>query len=314
MSKRKHHFVPKAHLVNFTVNGKLDGKLHIFDFKTGNQFSSTPEGIAHKRDLYAVETIDDNPDLLEDAFAELESEAIPIVKEIISNMSIPTGRKYETLITYIALLSERTPSRIKHMASNFEAIGKLMLRTDVEAPNSLERYKDYTNRSDGAGFDSFKQFVSNEDNYSIDFGNNMLLEHLLYAVDAIIPTMMARNWGLIYSPHEVGDFVCSDCPVSLHWLVEKERGIYSSPGHGLIETEISVPLSSRVLLIGRFQEINQSVYEANTNIHAAVYNSYTSMNAERHVYSRLPNFYWCSKNNTIADTDDFIEMIKGSRL
>lgn len=57
---------------------------------------------------------DTQPDVMEDIFKIVEDASAPIIKDLCKTHKIPKDHKdYNTLINYIALLSQRTPSRMK---------------------------------------------------------------------------------------------------------------------------------------------------------------------------------------------------------
>jgi hypothetical protein len=235
--KRNHHYVPVFHLAGFTKKGTNESTLWVFDMKSGNQWEAKPKSVAFQKDLYRVYLPDTEPDAVENVFAELETKTAPIIHKICETREVPTGDEYNWLMNYLALLEVRTPTRREIFSSFMEDIAKLMARMTF---TSEERYKAIREimKSEGhevpdnVSFEDLRKFAD-EGRYTVTFDNNTHVKNLLHALDTVLYPLGARNWTVVCSPNTLGDFICSDHPVSLHWIEHKDRGIYSSPGHGL---------------------------------------------------------------------------------
>lgn len=312
MTKKKHHFVPVSHLALFTQDGTKESILWVFDQKYGKQWDSVPGSVGFQKHLYRVDLPETEPDAIEDAFADVEDNVAPIIKEICISKKIPEGEEYNWLINYVALLAERTPVRRDVFTKPMQDITKIMSQMMLATPERFESIKrrmkaDGVEINDNVSYEDMRKFIL-EENYTISFDNNTHINNLLTAIDAIIPPLGARNWTVAYSPPEIGDFICSDNPVSLHWTTQKERGFWSSPGHGLTETEVSVPLSSRIMLLGRFEEFPSNItIKSKRNL--AILNSYTGMHADRFIYSKENDFLWFMRDNSIGNVADFKRLI-----
>lgn len=312
MTKIKHHFVPQFHLALFTQDRTKDSILWVFDQTNGKQWGAVPGSVGFKKHLYRVDIPDTEPDTIEDVFAYVEDNVAPIIKEICNNQVIPTGEEYNWLINYIALLAERTPVRREVFSKPMQDIAKIKAQMMLATPQRFDSIKrrmreEGIELNDNVSYEDLRKFIF-EGKYTISFDNNTHVNNLLNAVDAIIHPLGDRNWTVSYSPSEVGDFICSDNPVSLHWTTQKERGIWSSPGHGLLETEVSVPLSSRIMLLGRFEEAPKNITIMSKR-DLAILNSYTGMYADRFIYSRENDFLWYKRDNTVGNVEDFKRLI-----
>jgi hypothetical protein len=313
MPKVKHHYVPKFHLSLFTSNGTAGSSLWVFDQKSGNQWDAIPESVGFQKHLYSIDLPDTEPDVIEDAFSIVETNVAPIIKDICQSQQIPHETvAYTWLINYIALLSVRTPVRLDHLTEPINEESKIISEMMLSTPERFEATKQNM-RKDGIKFnenvsyESLKDFVF-EEKYTLSINNNTRISTLMNAVDAIIPLLGARNWTVAYSPPEIGDFICSDNPVSLHWITQKNRGFWSSPGYGLLETQVSVPLSSRIMLLGRFEELPPNfVISSKRNL--AILNSYTGMYSDRFIFSRESDFLWYKQDDTIGNILDFKQLI-----
>jgi hypothetical protein len=307
-TKRNHHYVPKSHLSGFTKHGNVESSLWVFDQLTAKQWESKPVRVAFQKDLYAISFPEIKPDAIEDIFADLENKVAPIIRWICENLQMPNGEEYIWLMNYIALLAERTPTRREVFAKPMEDMSKLLLKMSLSTPESYEALRqamilEGEDVSD-LSYEELHQFAF-EEKYSISFDNNTHVQHLLIAMDTIIPTLVDREWTVIYCAPELGDFICSDNPVCLQWTKEKDRGFWSSPGYGLRETEVSIPLSSRVILLGKFEKSHSASGRIPSRKSLAIFNSRTGMYSHRYIFSRKKNFFWYTNEGRIGDIDDF---------
>ncbi|MGD0032525.1 DUF4238 domain-containing protein [Paenibacillus illinoisensis] len=311
--KNKHHYVPKFHLAFFADNERTEKKIWVFDYQSGKQWYAAPASVGYEKKLYNVDLPDVQPDIMEDIFCEIEDKVAPIIRKIIKHHKVPNDfDHYNWLINYIALLSQRTPARMNHSIKPLEEISHIISQMIV---SSHERYEDIKQSMKNSGIDvndnvlyeDLKEFVMGS-KYNISFNNNTRVNLLVKAIDAILPSLGARNWTVAYSPPQIGDFICSDNPVSLHWTTNKNRGIWSSPGHSLLETEVSIPLSSRIMLLGRFEE-TPPYLTISSKKNLAILNSYTGLDSDRFVFSKENDFLWYKQDDTIGNISDFKKLI-----
>jgi hypothetical protein len=138
-------------------------------------------------------------------------------------------------------------------------------------------------------------------------------KNVFTVIDAILPTLIERKWSVVFCPPAIGDFICSYNPVSLHWAtLEKRPEIFNSPGYGMIDTEISIPLSSRVMLLGRFDDFQPPSGVVPNKRNLAILNSFTGIESSRFIYSRKNDFYWYTKDGQVANVEDFKRLIKAN--
>lgn len=312
LTKKKHHFVPAFHLSLFTQDGTKESTLWVFDQKNGNQWKAVPGSVGFQNHLYRVDLPETEPDAIEDAFAHIENNVAPIIKKVCNSKSIPKGEKYNWLINYIALLAERTPVRRNIFTKPMQNIIKIMSKMMLAKPEIFESIKqmmkaDGVKLHDNVSYDDLRKFIF-EENYTISFDNNTHINNMLTAANAIIPSLKARNWTVVYSPPKIGDFICSDNPVNLHWTTHKEQSFWSTPGHGLMKTEISVPLSIRIMLLGQFEKLPPN-FTIKSKRHLSILNSYTGIHSNRFIYSSDNDFLWFKRDNSVGNIAEFKQLI-----
>lgn len=311
--KRKHHYIPVFHLAGFTKKGTKDSTLFMFDSETGEQRELKPKSVAFAKGLYSVDLPDTSSDVIEDIFMDLETKTAPVIRTLCETLRMPTGNDYNFLMNYIALLEVRTPRRREIYADFMEQISKITMQ---EVVATEERFEATRKRMEDDGlkvpqitYDKLRDFVFGE-RYSVTFDNTTHVRNVLESMDAVLQPLGARNWSVVYCPNTLGDFVCSDHPVSLHWIENRDRGLYSSPGHGLEGTEVTVPLTSRVLLIGRFQPYMPQNVILKTRLNLAYLNSFSSMYCNRFIFSRKEDFFWYTREEKIGTVTDFRRYIR----
>ena len=123
----------------------------------------------------------------------------------------------------------------------------------------------------------------------------------LKAFQSALRTLTARKWTLIVAGDKAGNFVTSDHPVCLIDISERP----SSPhgvGVGMAETAVLFPVSTRLLLSGRF-EGNEAVRTIGP-VDVARVNAQIIQRAERQVFAYDASFTYLTRSG----------LMKGSQL
>jgi len=282
----------------------------VFDKNNGNQWQSRPKSIAFEKDYHTIETNNGKDfSTFEEAFSEVEGNAKQIIDNIINTYEMPArdSEDYNWLINFIALLCERTPSRRNHFNESMEEVLKKAVRVGFNHneyfENSRRRIEEKNGEKLNINHEQMKEYI-NSDNFKISFNNNFNMENFLARLDAIIDLLGERKWSVCVSPPMNGDFICSDNPVCLR-DVTPVKGVFSSPGHGILNTEVSIPLNPRVMLLGRFEDYLPPMGYAPNRKFVAQMNSMTAMYAERYVFSRENDFLWWDINGNVCTIADY---------
>ena len=79
------------------------------------------------------------------------------------------------------------------------------------------------------------------------------INHIFNLVETMLPLLRNRNWCVCYNDNGGEHFVVTDKPVAVTWSDGRPPGFFG-PAFGLLNTDITSPLSSRVALVGRFED------------------------------------------------------------
>ncbi|GAG76260.1 unnamed protein product [marine sediment metagenome] len=161
---------------------------------------------------------------------------------------------------------------------------------------------------DKVTYEQMKNFVERDD-YRIKIDKMWHIGNILDIVDILIPLLMARNWSLLIIKPKDQFFICSDSPESLIWT--KPVPAFWSPGFGMPDTELVMPLNKKQALIASFEEESKT-YHAPLKVITKV-NDRTRMSSHRFIYSPEEDFVWTKKDGKIGNIDDLILEIKSKR-
>lgn len=302
---RRHHYCPAGYLANFAVPSERNGRLIAVNVKTGEERNSTPNNEGHQRDFYKIEVSSHSQDpyALERDFGVIESQAIAAIRGIINSQELPKGSDFDALLSFVGLLYARVPST-RNKWDDFErSFYSLIMKITVSSEKIFDSVLAKA-RQDGnpdISYEEMKDFVDNK-KYKIDISQNSSLKRMLDTASIATDTLLQRNWSLAIAPSNT-EFIASDNPVGLRWI-KPIRGPYS-PGFGLRNTEVSLPLSPTVALIGAFEKIPK-VHVLNAFEVASV-NEWVHLRADRWLYARTGN------PKTVGKAGDVISFVERLR-
>jgi len=114
---------------------------------------------------------------------------------------------------------------------------------------------------------------------------------MLEGAQAIFPLLLQRRWSVLLSP--AGRFVCSDRPVVV--VFTRPKPPIWAPGFGLPDTEVTVPISKNVMLVGSWDGVPATISLTYRQI--ARYNSRTIQHASRFAFSAQRDVPWLDRQN-----------------
>jgi len=275
---RKHHWIPKFYLSEWTDTGEKNGHLQVLDKQTGREWSTCPAKAAAETDLYTIDISEVAAKIgateIEDTFATIEGAAAPVIKAINNGAAIPTGEDRENLIAFIALLAMRVPARLRWIED--------FLRKPLQAVCQRLVSEGKLPRSGNHELDEKMKEWFEQGSIRIDISPNVRLNMMLSSLPTLMSYLMRRQWTVLRTAPHSGDLVCTDHPVLLVWTKPVPAG--SSLGFGLLDTAVFVPLSPATALLGLFDaELRESVLSKEQ---VALWNGELLGHVDRFVFSR----------------------------
>lgn len=243
---RRHHYTPVLYLRNFTDE---NGTLHVVNRSNGHRRESSPDAIGFEKDLYWPDDLEpgEDPEAYEKEFRDFEGKAAPVLRRIIESRAFPVDEEdLGVLYNFIAFQFARTPSARRIVAAPRERAAEIIINL-LESDRAL-----YESEARQAGVDlnefPFERMQRTKGKYKPQLTTEGFIEGARVVMDAMLKYLPQRTWTVLVSERPGESFVVSDHPVVLEW--SDPRGKRFPPGHAHIDTELTIPLSARVALIG----------------------------------------------------------------
>ncbi len=257
-TSRNHHYIPQFYLKGFLDPNRPKEQLRVIDKIKKESFVTNPRNVGAKRDFNRVDIPGMPIDAVEKLFSEIEGEVARVLKYVEDNATLPKGTNVDTLLYFVALLYGHNPQFRNNLSSFETTLIKQMLRVSLSNPES---YESWAQQERDAGrevpeYEEAKRFAE-EENFGIRYGHGHHLRYELQSVDKILSLLRHRQWSLFIAAKGTSDFVCSDRPVVLVTIGDPPQNPdhpYNIGGPGLAQrdTELTMPLNSRMALFGAF--------------------------------------------------------------
>jgi hypothetical protein len=295
-----HHYVPEFHLAAFTDDATADGYLWVHDMQEARHWRTLPRRAGGETGYNTINLPGMDANALEELIGRIEGHLAPVVKEVSERLVLPSDDKLDLLIHYVALLSVRNPAVRRAMNDSQAQALRFMAMYMVNDPDNWEAAQ-LQYRRDGVpllgelGMEEVRDMLDSG-NFEYAMSNEAHLRGIGNRVDYMASLLRERTWSLLVSAPGVHDFVCSDKPSVLVWSGETAEHLLElssdeelmPPGYASEDSEISVPLSKRCALIGRYGGPSGVVYS--DGHYAGEINRRTVGNANRFVYSPEEEF------------------------
>ena len=241
-------------------------------------------------------------DIVESSLSEFDSQVHGILSKIVESEKLPAidTEDFSVIMFFVALLGIRNPQLRTMMQDFHERLGKMMAQQVVAKPErweaSLKQLKEEgVDVPDEITYQDMKEFVDKE-RFKVSVENDLNVYMELTAVNSIVPILFQRRWFLVKAPHDSGEFVTGDRPVSLIRHKALKNDLFG-PGFGSSNTELSLPISPLFCLIGIFEK--RRIKKIATQKNVANLNGRVVRLAERQIYFTGRGFFY-------MDTDDQI--------
>ncbi|MBI2712598.1 MAG: DUF4238 domain-containing protein [Bdellovibrio sp.] len=304
---RRHHYCPQFYLAAFTEDGTKDSRLWVIDKLDKKVRSSKPKNEAHQRDFYRVEVPgDEDPFALEKEFSKIETEASSAIQHIVQRRALPDNNGMGYLLSFIGLLAVRTPWHRAHVGGFMETVAKRLMDVVMATRERWEVTKRRMKESghdvpDDVTYEQMADFIQ-RDQYRVEVDQNYQLSRMLKSAHTITNLLIRRNWMIVLA--EEGELVSSDNPVGLSW--SKPMAGWYPPGFGLSNTEVSVPLSKTVGLIGIFEPAKLPIGALKAE-GVATFNNQAISRATRFIYSPKDDFTWRPHTGEVLNREAFFQ-------
>jgi len=302
MTARHHHYLSQCYLKGFTKGRAKKSKLTVVDFKEKKRFETTPRNVGGIRDFNRVDIDGIDQNAIEKSLAEFEGQAASALKKLHRGARF-SGEIRELILNLIALFAIRSPERREHMrtilADTADKIMGLTLgsKEGWESQIAKLRKKDPSYDNDVA-YEQAKEFHDRKE-YTIEVAREYHIHNEIAQVDAILPSLFARNWVLVEANEETGPFITTDNPISLTWNEPNTIPpmFRSSPGFGCKSTQVLFPVSQDLALIGEFEAEDKTIKGSHELI--ALLNTRMLSNAYKQIYSPKIDFSFYGKDGEI---------------
>jgi len=236
-----------------------DGLLHVVSRQKGHRCQATPNAVGFENDFYTLEDGEDVEDryAVEKAFAEFEGEASALLDEIIAAGTIPDDAdKFNTLINFIAFSAARIPAMRAVITKPIEEIAEMILHMNL---SSEEQFK-YSYKQAGIDVDAigltYEKAKEIAAGLTIRTTTAAYIHHLNTVVNIMLPLLADRHWCVRRNDTANANLIVTDNPVGITWSDGHRPGnLFDIPAFGRTQTDVSIPIGSRIALLGRFEPL-----------------------------------------------------------
>ncbi|MFQ5961837.1 MAG: DUF4238 domain-containing protein [Candidatus Methylomirabilales bacterium] len=229
---RKHHYLPQFYLRGFSANGR---SIYQIEKPGGRAYVSSIRDTAAIRDYHELDSPGfEDPNAVEKRLAQVEAQLAEGLARVVQG-GIPTPETHSSLMQLVALLRVRVPAFKAHIDTFLQNVVRsmgLMMERKGQVPPIPKGFED----------------VLRMENLEITISNWKCLELIFrIAADRRLFDILAAMRPTILRAPEGAFFLTCDQPVAVFHPTASRTDAY---GVGLADpaTEVSVPLSSRVLL------------------------------------------------------------------
>jgi hypothetical protein len=231
--------------------------------------------------------------VLENAFAEFETELDQALRRIVAARSIANKNDRALLFNLIGSIATKNP-RMREKVRVFEDdIAKKMMLMITSTP---ERWAEHVQRAQAEGTapdgpvptyaEAKEYFQAGQFDLIMTPADHLQVEMKVF--DEILPFIFNRKWRMLRATCGGAGFITSDHPMCLNWTSPGEHGVFWPPGLAVAETQLLFPVANDLAIIGAF-EFDDGEQEADELLVASV-NGMIIGHATRQIYARDENF------------------------
>lgn len=281
-----HHYVPAMYLRGFT--GAKD-QLYAIDRPSERWFRTAPENVAKKKNFNRIEVDGMEPNVLEKALSEFESEVAPAIDRIKAAKSLAAEADRSLLVNFMAAVALRNPRRRRDLGKII-SLAKRKAFTDRFGTKENFDATVIKMKADGAWIEKTAPTFDEMQTPPAEAFETSKEEIMIAEIDhhdRLTEQLWNRKWRMFVAAEDSGGFVTTDDPVCLRWS-DGQAHSGMSPGFAMGHTEVIFPISTKLALKGTF-EGEESVVDADAATVGSM-NSLIISNAENQVYAHDHSF------------------------
>jgi hypothetical protein len=277
-SKQKwQHFLPQMYLRGFLdPNEVAKGQHVLWVYQAGAKpISRGPKGVAAHAHFYTAKEIVDDPNVAEDALAQIESQAVSRLEKLASGDIGLTDQEKAEFATFMAITMTRTP--FFREATNSIAVAEQLYRIKktLETPGEMEKLLERAEKMFGKKTDSKQAREALESTLAGEItvtqeSRGWSVKQVFEKAMEIDDDLAAMRWGLLKAPEEAM-FVTCDNPVLIAMPLTRAM-------------RFAFPISRCYLLSGEFMRGEDQLIPINAE-KVSRFNSNQVLRAHKEVYS-----------------------------
>ncbi len=308
---RIHHYLPQGYLRGFGwKRGQKQWYVHAIKVAQSLRFQPNIKGICAERDFMRVDVEgQEDPFVLEKALSKFETQVTEAIVRVADSRKFE-GRDRTLILNLMALFAVRSPQMRENMRESQERVAKQLMSLVLESQEHWDSIAQPMKTDGVAVNDSVSYVRAKEFNesgrYTVEVSRERHIESEGEMHDVVLQLLAQRHWKLYCALEDHGTFITSDRPVVLSFDCPENvpQLMRQSPGFGLQDTEVVFPLTSRYLLVGRFDG-EDAVEDADTFV-IGYFNSRVISHCFDRVFSQTLTFPYVIPPNELC-FDDLIE-------
>ena len=248
---RRHHIVPAFYLAGFTATDSRTGRLHVFDYASGERYPSTPRKACRETDFYRIEEEGADPNVIEKLMSWHEGVTAPHVKQV-GTGRVTNKREVGETLALAALQAVRSRrGRSQLQTAIAQRLGMQLRRGEVTREQRehlrASEMRNGATTQEVPGFNEAKERLLSGEWFPR--APAVLVVGLIpEAQGGLMKTLHDRHWEVhVTDSAENGGFICSDSPLVWGDLEMAMAGHQQSVTDASVE--ITFPGSRNVALV-----------------------------------------------------------------
>lgn len=264
----------------------------MFDKENRKVFRQICENVGYRPNYYTVDLDGESPDYVEDELGKIEGYCKPIIRKIEQERKMVVGDDYISLMHFLGILAARVPLVRDSFNQNMDNLGKMILHVSLHGKTPEEIFDFMKERGSPlrsiAEAKELIEFASRDD-FVLSVDKTYQVGMVFQMANLIAETLIDRKWAVFYrTDNQDVCFACGDAPVMLLWQDARRFGDLP-PGFALEETEVIVPLTKNMAIIGRFEGFPAGDSLRAKSSHIRMINGHSISYAGRFIYSYNEN-------------------------